>query len=99
MAPVDHDVLLVVVENLELAEKSDLHASTVPAPPSSRPLSLVTVRGAQLGEPLLGGPGDVSDIDGPSEQVDDLVVAPEVRKVLEREVDRPSNSATRGQLA
>jgi hypothetical protein len=55
------------------------------------------VRHAQFGESLtcLSGIG----VDEPGEQVDDLVVAPEVGKVLERQVDRTAHCAGAAQVA
>ena len=47
----------------------------------------------QLGETLARSPSETRVLDGPIEQVDDLVVSPEVGKVLERQINRPANSA------
>lgn len=38
-------------------------------------------------------PGNTGGLDGPSKQIDDLVVPPKVGEVLEREVDRTDHSA------
>ena len=51
------------------------------------------MRRAQLGEALAGVPGDGGFVECPCEQIDDLVVASEMGEVLERQVDRPGNSA------
>jgi hypothetical protein len=51
------------------------------------------VRRAQLGEALASVPSETGLFDCPGEQDDDLVISPEVGKVLERQVDRPGNSA------
>jgi hypothetical protein len=51
------------------------------------------VRRTQFNEALASRPGDIRVLDGPSEQVDDLPVSPEVGEVLERQVDRSGHSA------
>jgi hypothetical protein len=51
------------------------------------------VRRAQLGEAPASVSSDAGLFDRPSEQIDDLVVSPEVGEVLERQVDRSGNSA------
>ncbi len=55
----DHDVPLVVVQNLEVAEKSYLHDSTVLGSSSRNPLRPVIVRRAQLSESLASTPSDI----------------------------------------
>jgi hypothetical protein len=57
------------------------------------------VRPAQLSEALARTPNDTRVLDGPSEQVDDLVVSSEVGEVLERQVDRPDHSASGTQVS
>jgi hypothetical protein len=57
------------------------------------------VRPTQLIEALARTPSDTRVLDGPSEQVDDLVISPEVGKVLERQVDRPDHSASGTQVS
>ena len=44
-------------------------------------------------------PGDVGDLDGLGEQVDELIVAPEMGEVFERQVDRPRHRAAAAQVA
>jgi len=74
----------------DLAEQTDLHESTVSAPArSSRSGRPSNVRRAQLGEALASTCSDIGAVQGPSEQVDDLVITSEVGEVLERQVDRP----------
>jgi hypothetical protein len=57
------------------------------------------VRRTQLGEALTRTPSNIRVVDGPSEQVDDLVVPPEVGEVLERQVDRPDHSTGVAQVS
>ena len=57
------------------------------------------MRRAQLGESLAGVPGNTGVLDGPSEEIDDLVVSPEVGEMLERQVDRAGHSAGRTQVS
>jgi hypothetical protein len=51
------------------------------------------VRRAQLGKALAGTPVGVGTVYGPVEQVGDLLVAPEEREVLERQVNRSTHCA------
>jgi hypothetical protein len=92
LRPGDDDRVPVVVQNLELAEKSDLHASTVSASRS------VGWR-AQLVETLPGTCTRVDARNGCAEEVDDHVVASELSEVLEREVDRSRHAPATAQLA
>jgi hypothetical protein len=57
------------------------------------------VRRAQFNEALACTSSDTRVVDGPSEQVDDLVVSPEVGEVLERQVDRSGHSAKGTQVS
>jgi hypothetical protein len=56
------------------------------------------VRRAQFNEALACTSSDTRVVDGPSEQVDDLGVSPEVGEVLERQVDRSGHSASGTQV-
>jgi hypothetical protein len=47
----------------------------------------------QLGETLARSPSNTRVLDGPIQQGNDLVVSSEVGKVLERQINRPANSA------
>jgi hypothetical protein len=91
--------MAVVVEHLELAEKADLHASTV-APIVSGPSVTGSSRlgRAQLCEPVTRSWRRLLTRDGIGDEVDDLVVAPEDRKVLEREIDRTDHGAAVAQV-
>jgi len=53
------------------------------------------LRRAQLGEALLSTCSDIGVVHGPSEQVDDVVIASELGEVLVCQVDRPRD-CTRG---
>jgi hypothetical protein len=57
------------------------------------------VRRTQLIETQTSAPGDAHVVDGPSEEVDDLVVPPEVGEVLERQVDRPDHASSGTQVS
>ena len=57
------------------------------------------MRRTQLGESLPSTSSDVRVRQGPGEQVDDLVVAPEVGEVFERQVDRTTNRSGTAQVA
>ncbi len=96
----DHDVRVVVVHNLELAEKADLHDSTVPGASASRLLDDPSIlRGAQLEESPAAILGNTGVVDGSGQQFDDLVVSPEVGEVLERQVDGANHPATGTQFS
>lgn len=51
------------------------------------------MRRAELDESLACMTGNTGVLDGPSEQIDDLVVSPVVGEVLEGQVDRTDHSA------
>jgi hypothetical protein len=57
------------------------------------------VRRTQLSESPASTPSNTRVLDGPSEQLDDLVVSPEVGEVLERQVDRPDHPASGTQVS
>ena len=95
----DHDVIPVVVENLEIAEKRYLHVSTVPGVDGWRSTSASRMRGAQLGKPVASTLGRLEAIDGFGDEVDDVVVPAEVGEVFERKIDRPRDRAGTAQLA
>jgi hypothetical protein len=57
------------------------------------------VRRTQLSESLTNTPGGVGAGDGLGEHLDDLVVAPEVDEVLERQVDRAAHGAYGTEIA
>ncbi len=95
----DHDVLLVVVENLELTEKPDMHELTVVGiVGANASASRSVVRRAQLGETVPSTLGRLRVLDGAGEQVDDVVVSPEMGEVLECEVDRAHDRAGAAQV-
>ena len=54
---------------------------------------------AQLSESLASTPSDIRVFDGVGEQVDDVVVSPEVGEVFERQVDRTDHRAGAAQVA
>jgi hypothetical protein len=57
------------------------------------------VRRTQLIETLASPTSDTRVVDGPSEQVNDLVVPPEVGEVLERQINRPDHSTSGTQVS
>jgi hypothetical protein len=57
------------------------------------------MRRTQLGEPMTSTLSRLHLLDGLGEQVDDVVVSPEVGEMFEREVDRPDNCAGATQVA
>jgi hypothetical protein len=57
------------------------------------------VRRAKLSESLTSSPSDIGVLDCLGEHVDDLLVAPEVDEVFERQVNRPDYRANGTQVA
>ena len=57
------------------------------------------MRRTQLSESSTSTPSDVRVLQGVGEHFDDLVVAPEVGEMLERQVDRPHHRAGAAQVA
>lgn len=57
------------------------------------------MRRTQLSESLTSTPSGIGMLDGLGEQVDDLVVSPEVGEMFERQVDRTEQCAGAAQVA
>lgn len=57
------------------------------------------MRHTQLGESPAGAPGDFRVLQRAGEHFDDVVVAPEVSEMFERQVDRPGHRARAAQVA
>ena len=91
---------IVIIENLELAEKRDLHGVDSTGG-GQRALLAEPVSGTDAQLHRRSGASTLSRpcvLDGLGDQVDDVVVLPEAGEVFEREVDRADYHAGAAQV-
>ena len=101
LRPRHHDLASLVVEDVEPSEQPDVHPPTVP-PTGECSGGLHEPSGVSRAELVETAQHDLrraAALDRVGETAEDVIVAPEGRKVFEREVDGPSQRTAVAQVA